>query len=510
MKPSHIHKSRYMLGISLATLALVAMLATVMLAPPASANIGGSFVPVAVADTCTLATGFSTGGTADCGAGIDGQQYIYLPDSGGSLTYSFTLPSGTSHTLTYGIPAGGFVNNVDATVSLDGSAPVTLSSDLGSFDQTTPSDLALWTSPSLGPGTHTWTITSTGDAVNIYGLWLNENVTDLSTSLSGSGQSGSSISVSTNTAVTDAASLTGSNATSATGTVTYNVYSDSNCTIEVGAGSPQAITVPGTLPSSSPVTLTSAGMYYWQASYSGDINNSASLSACGSEVESVAATTGCTLGTTSCTASFTAPTQTLTVTGTKPSSSTASIVVSVATQILSCLHFGYSAPVTTLTDVGLQTGTSVTVIDKVSGLPSKKGVVICYQPIGSSPTPAELLVKCHGSGPAPCYKSVKEVDDSVLVKLVLPAGDPRFHIGGETPGVTGFSPTSAVAGKKLTIKGTNLSEVTKVTIGGLSAPIKKAALSKVTVTVPAGSHGGVVSVISSAGVSTSTAVLTVT
>lgn len=152
----------------------------------------------------------------------------------------------------------------------------------------------------------------------------------------------------------------------------------------------------------------------------------------------------------------------------------------------------------------------MTVIDKVAGLPSKKGVVICYQPTGSSPPAPEFLIKCHGSGSAPCYTSIKEVDGSVLAELVLPVGDPRFHVGGESPHIIGFSPASALAGKKLTIKGSNLSEVTKVTIGGLSAPIKKAAPTKVTVTVPVGMHGGIVSVISSAGVSASTAVLTVT
>ncbi len=76
--------------------------------------------------------------------------------------------------------------------------------------------------------------------------------------------------------------------------------------------------------------------------------------------------------------------------------------------------------------------------------------------------------------------------------------------------VTGFSPISPKAGKKLTIKGSNLSEVTGVTIGGIPAPIKKAAPTKVIVTVPAGTQGGVVAVTSLAGVVASNSVLTVT
>ncbi len=111
--------------------------------------------------------------------------------------------------------------------------------------------------------------------------------TNVVTSLSGGGQSGPSVTVPTNTAVTDSATLSGTNASTATGTITYSVYSDLACTMVVSTGTAEMITTPGTLPDSSPVSLSSAGTYYWQASYSGDANNGASTSACGSEVESV-------------------------------------------------------------------------------------------------------------------------------------------------------------------------------------------------------------------------------
>ena len=505
MKLSYVRKFRYLFGIPLATLTLIAMLATVIFAPPASASVGGTFVPVATAGVCTLATGFSTQGTADCGSGVGGNKYRYLPNPGGSLTYSFTVPSGTSETLTYGIPAGGFLNNVDATVSLDSGVPVTLSSDLGGFDQTTASDVALWTGPSVGPGTHTWTITSTGDAVNIYGLW----VAGFSTSLSDGGQSGTTIAVAPGTAVTDSSTLTGTDASSATGTVTYDVYSDSHCTTAVNAGPAETITTPGTLPDSGAVTLNTPGTYYWQASYSGDSANVASTAPCGLEVETVLTPTTCTPGTTGCTATVTTPQQTVAVTGTKISSSTATITVAVATQVLSCANFSYAAQVTTLTDSGL-VGTSVSVIDTVKGLPSKKGIVICYQPVDSSPPPPVFLAQCHGSHfVPPCLKSVKEVAGSVVAVLELPPGDPRFHIGGETPLVTSIKPTSAAPGKKLTIKGVNLSEVTGVTIGGVAAHITKTAPTKVKVIVPAGAQSGTIRVSSLAGVSTAAARLTV-
>jgi hypothetical protein len=212
------------------------------------------------------------------------------------------------------------------------------------------------------------------------------------------------------------------------------------------------------------------------------------------------ATAPCTPGTTGCSATLTAPSQTVAVAGTKPLSTSAKIIVSVAPAVLSCQSFSYLAPVTTLTDTGLTPGTSVAVTDTVHNLPSKKGIVICYQPLEATPPPPVFLAKCHGAHfVAPCYKSVAEVSDSVVAQLELPAGDPRFHIGGETPSVTSYSPATARPGHPLTIKGENLSEVTGVTIGGVSARITKTAPTSVKVTVPAGAQGGVIVVSSSAG-----------
>ena len=92
--------------------------------------------------------------------------------------------------------------------------------------------------------------------------------TQISTVLSGGGQSGSSITVPSGTAVTDQATLAGDNITTAGGTVTYAAYTDANCTQgETSAGS-KTVT-DGSVAASDPLTLA-AGTYYWQASYSGD------------------------------------------------------------------------------------------------------------------------------------------------------------------------------------------------------------------------------------------------
>jgi hypothetical protein len=59
-----------------------------------------------------------------------------------------------------------------------------------------------------------------------------------------------------------------------------------------GGGTAETISTPGTLPASSPVTLSSAGTYYWGVTYSGDTNNATSTSTCGTagEVATVTST----------------------------------------------------------------------------------------------------------------------------------------------------------------------------------------------------------------------------
>lgn len=89
--------------------------------------------------------------------------------------------------------------------------------------------------------------------------------------------------------VSDGSTLTGTNAASATGTVTYTVYSDAACTTVATAGTPQTITTPGTMPNSQPVVFPTVGTYYFVASYSGDVSNNPTASNCGDEVVTVGA-----------------------------------------------------------------------------------------------------------------------------------------------------------------------------------------------------------------------------
>ena len=113
----------------------------------------------------------------------------------------------------------------------------------------------------------------------------NEESTTTSTSLSGGGQSGANITVPKGTSVSDQATLSGTNIASATGSVTYRVFSDSSCTTQI-ASSTEPVSG-GAVPASEGVTLTAPGSYFWTANYSGDETNKPSSSECGAEVATV-------------------------------------------------------------------------------------------------------------------------------------------------------------------------------------------------------------------------------
>lgn len=105
------------------------------------------------------------------------------------------------------------------------------------------------------------------------------------TSLSGGGQTGASINVGEGTSVVDQATIRGSNAVEATGTLSYAAYSDAACTqLAAGAGT---VSVSGGVAGPSNALTLPTGTYYWQAAYSGDAGNLPSKSACGTEILNV-------------------------------------------------------------------------------------------------------------------------------------------------------------------------------------------------------------------------------
>ena len=72
-------------------------------------------------------------------------------------------------------------------------------------------------------------------------------------------------------------------------TVNYKVYSDSSCTQlykdlgDVVVVAPTLVIVNATAPNSAEISFPDPGTYYFQASYSGDINNFPAKSECQSE-----------------------------------------------------------------------------------------------------------------------------------------------------------------------------------------------------------------------------------
>jgi hypothetical protein len=112
----------------------------------------------------------------------------------------------------------------------------------------------------------------------------------LTTSQTAGTTTGASITVPAGTiGETDRATLSGTNAATATGTVTYGLYSNPTCTASSRVFSGGAVAVTGGVGASSAgvTTALALGTYYWQAGYSGDARNVASTSACGSEVLTV-------------------------------------------------------------------------------------------------------------------------------------------------------------------------------------------------------------------------------
>jgi hypothetical protein len=124
---------------------------------------------------------------------------------------------------------------------------------------------------------------------------------------------------------TDQATVSGANATSASGTVAYALYSSPTCTPSSLVFNGGTGTVTGVLaaPSAAVTTALAPGTYYWLAVYGGNATNAASASTCGSEILTVGP--GTTLGGT---ASGTSTAVTVTITcATLPCTVTVTITI---------------------------------------------------------------------------------------------------------------------------------------------------------------------------------------
>ena len=112
--------------------------------------------------------------------------------------------------------------------------------------------------------------------------------TSLTTKLKGGGKEGEEITVAEGSKVKDTATLSGENASKATGTVTYKVYKDKKCE-ELVTEAGKVTVKEGKVPDSEEKELEAGAVYYWQAEYGGDASNKSSKSTCSKEVETVKA-----------------------------------------------------------------------------------------------------------------------------------------------------------------------------------------------------------------------------
>jgi len=135
--------------------------------------------------------GYHTSGTALCGTDSNGDgivDYTFLT-GGSSVSYTFTVPSGTTTHLTLDTPSaqdlgngstsikGGYLNNSPAEISVDGHSAGSITKSRGNFgaECQTIARCIVWQSGALGAGTHTLTVKADSDYINFYGLWVLNN-----------------------------------------------------------------------------------------------------------------------------------------------------------------------------------------------------------------------------------------------------------------------------------------------------------------------------------------------
>jgi hypothetical protein len=125
---------------------------------------------------------------------------------------------------------------------------------------------------------------------------------------------------------TDSARINGANATTASGTVSYGLYSNPTCTVSSKVLQSSTAVTAGNAAASAPVaTALTPGTYFWQDSYSGNATNLPSVSSCGSEVLTITAPPKAGEGATS-----TSTTLTVTITCAGPCTVTLTITIPTA------------------------------------------------------------------------------------------------------------------------------------------------------------------------------------
>jgi hypothetical protein len=218
-------------------------------------------------NTPSVSTTLSDAGPISIGTSVHDSATITgaTADAGGTITYKI-YSDNTCSTLVADVTPSP--NTVSAGVAPDSSSHQFNSA--GTF---------YWQATYSGDSNNTGPVSSVCTSET---LVVGPNTPSVSTTLSDAGP------ISIGTSVHDSATITGATA-DAGGTITYKIYSDNTCSTVVADVTPSPNTVSaGVAPDSSSHQFNSAGTFYWQATYSGDSNNTGPVSStCTSEVVTV-------------------------------------------------------------------------------------------------------------------------------------------------------------------------------------------------------------------------------
>jgi parallel beta-helix repeat protein len=205
--------------------------------------------------------------------------------------------------------------------------------------------------------------------------------------------------------------------------------------------------------------------------------------------------------TATCSTSVSTPLDSTTVAVSGPVTSGAQVSLVTNTASLSCgAGYTYASPLTTLLGTGFNGGANLTVKMTVGGVPTVVGAKVCYQ----GTRPPATLATCGIPKVAPCVKSLVEKDGSAVVKMAVPAGDPRWKLVTPEATLTSFTPAKGDPGTPVTITGTNLGQITSVVVGGATAPISQQSATTLVVTVPQNAVKGFITLDADSGIVTST------
>jgi uncharacterized repeat protein (TIGR01451 family) len=204
----------------------------------------------------------------------------------------FTLGA-DGNDLTDSATLAGATSDASGTITFKLFSDANCTVQVGSDVTKTVNGNGVYVSPAIhvnSAGTYHWIANYGGDANNSATSngcnGANENVVVNPRSPTVTTDAGPAVTLGANgTDLTDSATLAGGT-TTISGTITFKLFSDANCTVQVGSDVTKTVNGNGVYVSPA-VHVNSAGTYHWIANYGGDANNSATSNGCNGANENV-------------------------------------------------------------------------------------------------------------------------------------------------------------------------------------------------------------------------------